>query len=127
MVAAATSFYPPSEKVNFAAMPSIWHPVHENHAIDVMAAVVAFSEPIPELPFKRILKASEDVAFAEGLRSRHSIHGGTMEIAVSSGGGQPLIGTPLGRSFHSLEEISDQGPVPARIVEQLQITTTQIV
>lgn len=103
----------------------MWHPIHDNHAIDVMAAIVVFREQIPELPFKKILKASEDVAFAEGLRSRHSIQQG-IEIQLSNG--QPSIGSlpSSGRMFNSLEEMSESQPTPARLVEQLQIMPNQV-
>ena len=56
-------------------MPGQWKPIHENHAIDVMAAVLTFSEPIPIRLLSRVLKLSEDAAFAAGLRSRHSMTG----------------------------------------------------
>jgi hypothetical protein len=104
----------------------MWHPIHDNHAIDVMAALVIFGEQIPELPFKKILKASEDIAFAEGLRSRHSVQQG-IEIQLSNG--QPTVGpVPLsGRMFNSLEDMSESQPTPARVVEQLQIMPNQVV
>jgi hypothetical protein len=106
-------------------MTDTWHPIHDNHAIDVMAAVVNFAEPIPELLFKKILKASEDRAFAEGLRSRHSLQS-TMMLTLSAGV-PTLAGAGVqGRTFNALAEVTENQPVPAKVIEQLQVTQNQV-
>jgi hypothetical protein len=32
-----------------------WHPINDNDAIDAMAAVITFAEPVPNILFKKIL------------------------------------------------------------------------
>jgi hypothetical protein len=111
-------------------MAGIWHPIHDNHAIDVMAAVVNFAEPIPGLIFKKVLKASEDVAFSNGLRSRHSTTGGQMLLSVAADGSQSFVPAPSvsqGRTFNSLLELSEDQPIPNRVAEQLQVTNSLVV
>jgi hypothetical protein len=110
-------------------MSNSWYPIHDNHAIDVMAAVVAFAEPIPELIFKKILKTSEDVAFANGLRSRHLFQQG-MALTIGAGGVQsvtPDTSVTQGRTFNSLIELSEDQPLPTRIAEQLQVAQTALI
>jgi hypothetical protein len=108
-------------------MSGSWHPIHDNHAIDVMAAIVSFAEPIPDLVFKKALKISEDVAFSNGLRSRHPHPGGQFLLSVGADGSQNLMqaGLPTpGRIFNSILELSDDQPVSNRIAEQVQITNS---
>ena|ERR1700737_4317235 len=110
-------------------MSGSWHPIHDNHAIDVMAAVVNFAEPIPELIFKKALKVSEDVAFSKGLRSRHATQGAQVMLAVAADGSQSLVPGPSvsqGRSFNSLLELSEDQPIPNRVAEQLQVTNSYV-
>jgi hypothetical protein len=110
-------------------MPGSWYPIHDNHAIDVMAAVVNFAEPIPELIFKKVLKASEDVAFSNGLRSRHSTQGTQMILSMAADGSQSLVPGPTvsqGRAFNSLLELSEDQPVPNKVAEQLQVTNSYV-
>ena len=100
-------------------MPGQWKPIHENHAIDVMAAVLTFSEPIPIRLLSRALKLSEDAAFAAGLRSRHSMTGVQFTIGsrgVSAGANVPVRGQTFNASF----PVGEEGPA-SRISEQLQV------
>jgi hypothetical protein len=39
-----------------------WRPIHDNHAIAAMAAVVTFAQPIPDRLLKAALEASEQAA-----------------------------------------------------------------
>jgi hypothetical protein len=110
-------------------MSGSWHPIHDNHAIDVMAAIVNFAEPIPELIFKKALKASEDVAFSKGLRSRHSTTGQVL-FTVAPDGSHSFVPAPpvsQGRAFNSLLELSEDQPIPNKVAEQLQVTNSQVV
>jgi uncharacterized protein (TIGR04255 family) len=107
-------------------MPGSWNPIHENHAIDVMAALVTFSQPIPNLLLNKALKRSEDASFAAGLRSRHRTAGIAVvidSVGVSSGAAPPMYG----RIFNSLVEGEETTAGPPRLAEQLQVTPTQII
>jgi hypothetical protein len=101
-----------------------WHPINENHAIDVMAAIVTFAEPIPDLIFRRMVKATEEVAFASGLRSRHLFQQQAMSITVGASGQPSVQQVPAmvtGRMFNSVVEGSAEEPVSGRVAEQVQV------
>lgn len=106
-----------------------WLPVHDNHAIDVMAISLRFGQPIPDLVLKRALKAGEDAAFQAGLRSRHTVTGFAIPAQIGGPGAAapPLPVVPTGRIYNSLREMptGDQ-PVPEAVIEQLQITNFDI-
>ncbi len=105
-----------------------WHPIHDNHAIDVMAAVVTFSEPIPHRVLARALRAADEVAIPAGLNSRHSTD--TMQFIVGPQG----ISTPAvapanvqGLRFNAIFKNGDGTPVLGKIAEQLQVDANSIV
>lgn len=99
-----------------------WHPINENHAIDVMAVLINFAEPIPDLILKRAVKSTEEVAFSQGLRSRHFYQGGSISFTVNSGQPGSAQAVPLvqGRTYNSVVEGAD--PISSRIAEQVQVT-----
>ncbi len=105
-----------------------WHPIHDNHAIDVMAAVVTFSEPIPDRVLARALRAADEVAIPAGLNSRHSTD--TMQFIVGPQG----ISTPAvapanvqGLRYNAIFKNEDGTPVLGKIAEQLQVDANSIV
>jgi hypothetical protein len=107
-------------------MPGSWNPIHENHAIDVMGALVTFSQPIPNLLLNKALKRSEDASFAAGLRSRAGTAGVSVVIGsegVSTGAAPPMYG----RIFNSLVEGEEIAAGPSRVAEQLQVTPIQVI
>ena len=103
-----------------------WQPIHENHAIDVMAALFTFAQPVPDLALRRMLRAAEDAAFAAGLRSRHSTQ--TMQFTVAPQGisATGVAGGVQGLLFNARFE-DDGRPIPGRIAEQLQVDANSIV
>src|SRR5450631_233802 len=50
-----------------------WRPIHDNHAIAAMAAVVTFAQPIPDRLLKATVEASEQAASELGLGSKAPI------------------------------------------------------
>ena len=97
-----------------------WHPIHENHAIAVMAAAVTFAEPLTSVVYRKFLQAAEEAAFNAGLKSRHVT--GNLQFKVGSDG-RPIpqrSDQNYGRIFNSTSE-SDGG---ASVSEQLQIEPT---
>jgi len=97
-----------------------WYPIHDNHAIATMAAVVTFAQPIPDRLLKTILQASEQAASELGLRSRAPIK--AFQFAVGSDGmvqTGPWGGVP-GQSFDALFETADGAPISTQVAEQLQ-------
>jgi hypothetical protein len=104
--------------------PDGWvsQPIHENHAIDVMAAVVIYSEPIPDLLLNRVLKFSEDAAFAAGLRSRHPMVG--VQVVWGTGGASSTSSPVAGRTFNSRFEGEESAA--GRVAEQLQVAQNMI-
>ncbi|MCA1542247.1 hypothetical protein I6F18_20015 [Bradyrhizobium sp. NBAIM32] len=98
-----------------------WHPINENHAIDVMAAIVNFAEPVPDLLLKRVVKSTEDLAFASGLRSRHTFQQPFLSIINGQAAVQqaPQV---QGRIYNSIVEGPPGEPLSSRIAEQVQVT-----
>jgi hypothetical protein len=102
-----------------------WQPLHQNHAIDVMAAVATFAQPIPQVALRRVLRVAEDAAFAAGLRSRHATQG--MQFIVAPQGVALPAGGPQGFMFNAVFEDDDGMPIPGRVAEQLQVDVNSIV
>jgi hypothetical protein len=104
-----------------------WQPIHENHAIDVMAAVVTFAHEVPDLALRRMLRAAEDAAFQAGLRSRHSTQ--AMQLIVGPQGISTTspAGGLGGLLFNAPFEGDDGVPIAGRVAEQLQVDAASIV
>lgn len=103
-----------------------WRPIHDNHAIEVMAVVVTFSQPIPDMLLKRILRASEDIAVNMGLKSRHAVS--ALQFAFEAGGiSQSPASLNQGRIFSAHFEPPEGPLMPSRLAEQLQIQHNAII
>jgi uncharacterized protein (TIGR04255 family) len=103
-----------------------WRPIHDNHAIDVMAVVVTFSQPIPDLLLKRVLRASEDVAFGAGLKSRHGVN--SLPITIGPNGvSASQAGAAQGQMFNSLFETAEGVQLPTQLAEQLVVQQTAVI
>jgi uncharacterized protein (TIGR04255 family) len=105
-----------------------WQPIHENHAIDVMAAVVTFGQPLPDRLLRKALQVSEEVAFEAGLKSRHSLL--QHQFVISSGsqaGIMPAMGGVRGQMFNAQLDSSEGQPLPGRVAEQLQVDQSTII
>ena len=100
-----------------------WLPIHESHAIDVMAVKVDFAQQLPLLLLRKVLRIAEAKAFEAGLKSRHSVG---MNIPV------PIEGPPIvfrgiqGQLFNDLAEPAEGAPVGRKIAEQLQVDQQSI-
>lgn len=103
-----------------------WHPIHGRHAIEVMAARVTFTEALPELPYRRFISEAEEAAFANGLRSRHSVAATTFMMGPQG----IVLPAPTdvggGRIFNSVFEEGAAPSLPAKVREQVQIDPTSI-
>jgi hypothetical protein len=107
-------------------MAGSWQPVHENHAIDVMAVVVTFTEPLPDRVLRKALQVSEAAAFDAGLKSRHSLQ----QVVLSpgaQGGVLPGLSGMRGQMFNAQAESPDGPPVPGRLSEQLQVEQSSLI
>jgi uncharacterized protein (TIGR04255 family) len=104
-----------------------WCPIHDNHAIATMAAVVTFAQPIPDRLLKTIIQASEQAASELGLRSKAPIK--ELDIAVGSGGTVQTdpAGSVQGQSFEAFFETSDGAPISTQTAEQLQINQRMVI
>lgn len=103
-----------------------WRPIHDNHAIEAMAVVVTFSQSIPDMLLKRILRDSEEVAKSMGLTSRHEVSG--VQITMEAGSiSQSPASVNQGRIFSSYFETPDGPLMPSRSAEQLQIQQNAII
>jgi uncharacterized protein (TIGR04255 family) len=99
-----------------------WRPIHDNHAIDVMAVAVVFAELIPTILFKRIIRLGEEVAVSAGLKGRQNV----TSLQFTLGGASTMAPT-LGQVFSSFVEV-DEGPVvPNQFAEQLSVEQSQFV
>src|SRR5262245_12456878 len=109
------------------AMAGVWQPIHENHAIDVMAAVVTFAQPLPDRLLKKVLQLSEGVAFEAGLKSRHSMQ--QMAFVLTGSPPFPVPDTERirGQMFNAQADSAEGPPVPGRVAEQLQVDQTSVV
>lgn len=107
-------------------MTERWRPIHENHAIDVMAAVIRFSQPLPDLVFKRAAKAAEAAAFGNGLKSRHIESGVAFNLGFM-GAGEPFVAQPQARVFNSVREDPAGEPIPGILSEQVRIDAQSII
>jgi hypothetical protein len=103
-----------------------WQPIHDNHAIDVMAVVVSLAEAMPEKLFRQVSKLLEEKAFSAGLRSRHAL--GAFQISISpSGGILPQGANQQGLMFNALFETPEGESIPGKLAEQVQIDTLRII
>jgi hypothetical protein len=101
-----------------------WRPIHDNHAIDVMAVAVVFAEAIPTIPFKRIIRFAEEATNLAGLRGRQNIS----SLQFTLGGASPVPPAPTqGQVFNSFVEAGEGTVVPNQIAEQLSVEQFQIV
>jgi len=93
-----------------------------------MAAVVRFAQPVPDLVLKRALNATEETAFAAGLKSRHSTRG--LEFSVSAGGIQAasredgVRGLMFNATFDDDPSNTLRG---TRLAEQIQLDIGQLI
>lgn len=109
---------------------SSWQPIRPEHAIEVMAAVVTLREPLPSLVQRRAFKATEDIAFSLGLRSRHVL----ADQAVPFPGLNPGIALPAppnaatGYLFNAMAEEDPNADTgrPPHAVEQIEVRQTAI-
>lgn len=106
-----------------------WVPVNQNHAIEVMAAVITLHEPLPKLIQRKVFKATEDIAFELGLRSRHILAG---EQVVSPGVMIKLEipqreDAPPGYLFNSMTADPESGERPSHPNEQIEIRGNAII
>jgi hypothetical protein len=101
-----------------------WRPIHDNHAIDVMAVAVAFAEVIPTILFKRIIRLADEAAVRAGLRGRQNAT--SLQFTI---GGPPSasMAPTLGQVFNSFVEVGEGSVVPNQVAEQLSVEQTQIV
>jgi hypothetical protein len=104
-----------------------WQPIHENHAIDVMAAVITFAQPVPDVALRKMLRAAEDVAFSAGLRSRHSTQAMQLVIAPQGVSSTGPAGGLQGLMFNARFEGEEETSIPGRIAEQLQVDARSII
>ena len=104
-----------------------WHPINENHAIDVMAVVVGFSQPIPDLLLKKALRVSEETAFSLGLKSRHQTVSMQLNVSPKEGLSPSPFGGIQGKVFSSSEDTPEGSNVPSRLNEQLQVDQNSVI
>jgi len=102
-----------------------WRPIHENHAIDVMAAVVTFAQPLPNRLLSSAFKASEEAAFVAGLKSRHSSR--ALQFSIGPTGLMSPTDVPQGLIFNALFENELGEPIPGKVAEQLQIDAQNVI
>jgi hypothetical protein len=101
-----------------------WRPIHDNHAIDVMAVAVVFAEVIPTILFKRIIRLAEEAAVRAGLRGRQNV----TSLQFTLGGPSSTSMAPtLGQVFNSFVEAGEGPVVTNQIAEQLSVEQSQIV
>lgn len=98
-------------------MSGNWRPRHENHAIEVMAVVLSFAEPIPDRLFAAVQRRAEANAFDAGLLSRHSLQGIRVSAAPNA------IGPSLTQSAGFLYN-APGSPDIGGVSEQLQLEPT---
>jgi hypothetical protein len=108
-------------------MAGSWEPIHENHAIDVMAAVATFGQPLPDRLLRKALQVSEEVAFEVGLKSRHSLLQQQFVFSGSQGGIMPAMGGVRGQMFNAQLDSPEGQPLPGRVAEQLQVDQLSII
>jgi hypothetical protein len=104
-----------------------WRPIHENHAIAVMAAVVTFAQTVPDLTLRKILRSSEDTAFAAGLKSRHSTKALQFSIDAKGVSQSEAASGIQGQLFNSLVETTDGVPISTQVAEQLQVDQAHVI
>src|SRR5690606_20423886 len=74
-------------------MTSTWHPISENHAIELMAATVVFPSPLPPLALRRMVEASRGIAQELGLTNQQVSQ--VLGINLSAGGVPTLAPGPV--------------------------------
>jgi uncharacterized protein (TIGR04255 family) len=104
-----------------------WRPIHDNHAIAAMAAVVTFAQPIPDRLLKATVEASEQAASELGLGSKAPIK--ALQIAVGSDGTLQTGSSAAvqGQTFDALFETPDGLPISTQVAEQLQVNQRAII
>lgn len=96
-----------------------WQPIHENHAIDVMAVKLDFAELVPQTLLRKMLRVAEETAIPAGLKSRHTLSGQLAGAGI-------VIGAVQGQLFNATVDAKEDDPVPQRVSEQLQVDQASI-
>lgn len=108
-------------------MASDWLPLHENHAINVMALVLTFAEPIPAPMFRKAFAAVEASAVDGGLAHRQPAMN-SLQFSMQHGILQPVQQTTSGGTIFSSYFENHSFPfLPPQLSEQLQVEPTSIV
>jgi hypothetical protein len=109
-------------------MTGQWLPLHENHAINVMALAITFAEPIPAPMFRKAFAAAEGAATAAGLLHRQPLMNG-IQFSVVNGVMQPAQQAPSGGGIFSSYYENDLAlsAISSQPLEQVQIESSNIV
>ncbi len=108
-------------------MAGAWLPLHENHAINVMALVVTLAEPIPAPMFRKAFSRAEEAALKQGLTHRQPVMN-MIQISVQQGIVQPVQQVASGGAIFSSYFDNEMFPVGSpQLSEQLQIEPLSIV
>ncbi|MER9741995.1 hypothetical protein [Mesorhizobium sp. M0187] len=103
----------------------MWKPLTPRHAIDTMAMVVTFGEPLSSLVFRRIIRELEPTTFSKGLNNRQPMQ--TVSMNFSPTGPQIKPSVAPGMQFQKLSLVRvNEEMVANKVVEELIFDPTHI-
>jgi hypothetical protein len=102
-------------------MSTRWVPLHENHAIEQMALVVSFQEPLPQLAWRKLIATHEEAVFSAGLKARNEVQGFQLAFGQDSGPPTQAPVNVMGFTYHAT------GDTPGAKTEQLEVNQSQII
>jgi hypothetical protein len=83
-------------------MTAHWEPLKEDHAIEAASAIIAFTEPLNDVLWRRTVRIAEELAPPSGLTNRSALGGIQLTIGANNviavagrpaaGGAGPLAG-----------------------------------
>jgi hypothetical protein len=95
----------------------MWKMMQADNAIDNMAVIIRFKEPLPSVVAKRVLRAIEPEASAEGLTNRQPIQGFQLDMQ------NPTVTTTTlqnGMVFQKTSLVRENGLVTNKLAKQVQ-------
>jgi uncharacterized protein (TIGR04255 family) len=109
-------------------MTALWEPLKEAHAIEAASAIIAFTEPLNDVLWRRTVRNAEELAPPSGLTNRSALSGIQLTIgannviAVAGPSAADGAGQLAGVKFQRLRITEDaRGSIGQTIAEEFSI------
>ena len=104
----------------------MWKPINPKHSIETMAMVIAVTEPLSSVVYRRIIRGLEPLTFEQGLTVRTPIQGLALRIEENSITSKPSLAHGMVFQKQSLVRNHDE-QVVSKTAAELVVDPNQIV